>query len=285
MKKAARKFGIFLFVIISWVSVPQFIYAEIDLTLIKQTNLNVQPLDIATSADGKLIFVLTRGEILVYSVAEGKVANRISIDKNFDRVTYAGKNNVLILTSSSSKTLKIIQVDFIYNIALDGLPFKGPADAAVTIAVFDDYQWPYCARLEPLFQQVLDKYPENVKLVVKHFPLSNHKYAHKAATAALSANVQGKFWEFHSELFKNYKVINDAKIQDIAKELGLDMEKFAKEMQSPAIKNLIARDVSNGRQIGVRGAPTIFINGKAFKNRRLLEIYQVIEAELKRQDR
>jgi hypothetical protein len=140
MKEVARKFGIFLFVIISWVSVPQFIYAEIDLTLIKQTNLDVQPLDTATSADGKLIFVLARGEILVYSIAEGKVANRISIDKDFDRVTYAGKNNVLILTSSSSKTLKIIQVDFIYNIALDGLPFKGPADAAVTIAVFDDYQ-------------------------------------------------------------------------------------------------------------------------------------------------
>jgi len=140
MKKAARKFGIFLFVIISWVSVPQFIYAEIDLTLIKQTNLDVQPLDIATSADGELLFVLTRGEILVYSIAEGKVANRISIDKDFDRVTYAGDKNVLILTSSSSKTLKIIQVDFIYNIALDGLPFNGPANAAVTIAVFDDYQ-------------------------------------------------------------------------------------------------------------------------------------------------
>lgn len=285
MKKAARKFGVFLFVIISWVSVPQFIYAEIDLTLIKKTNLNVQPLDIATSADGKLIFVLARGEILVYSIAEGKVANRISIDKDFDRVTYAGKNNVLILTSSSSKTLKIIQVDFIYNIALDGLPFKGPADAAVTIAVFDDYQWLYCARLEPVFQQVLDKYPENVKLVVKHFPLAKHKFAHKAATAALSANVQGKFWEFHSELFKNYKVINDAKIQDIAKKLGLDMDKFAKEMQSPAIKSLIARDVSNGRQIGVRGTPTIFINGKALKNRSLPGIYQVIEAELKRQGR
>ena len=140
MKKAARKFGIFLTVIISLVSVPQFIYAEIDLTLIKQTNLDVQPLDVATSADGELIFVLARGEILVYSISEAKVANRISIDKDFDRVTYSGNNDVLILTSSSSKTLKIIQVDFIYDISLDGLPFKGPADAAVTIAVFDDYQ-------------------------------------------------------------------------------------------------------------------------------------------------
>ena len=75
---------------------------------------------------------------------------------------------------------------------------------------------------------------------------------------------------------------NDAKIQDIAKELGLDMEKFAKDMQSPTIKSLIARDLSNGRQIGVRGTPTIFINGKSLKNRSLPEIYQVIKAELKK---
>ena len=191
----------------SWMAVSQSVYAEIDWTLIKQTNLKVQPLDVATSDDGKLIFVLSPGEILVYSIADDKVANRIPIDKDFDRVTYAGKNNALILTSSSSKSLKIIQIDFIYNIVLDGLPFKGPADAAVTIAVFDDYQWPYCARLEPLFQQVLDKYPDDVKLVVKHFPLPMHKYAQKAATAALAANDQGKFWEFHSKLFKNYKII------------------------------------------------------------------------------
>ena len=140
MRKAARRWGIFLLVIMSWVLVPDFIYADIDTTVIKQTNLDVQPLDIATSDDGKLIFVLAQGEVLVYSIGEGKVTNRITIDKDFDKVTYADKNNVLILTSSSSKTLKIIQVDFIHNIALDGLPIKGPSDAAVTIAVFDDYQ-------------------------------------------------------------------------------------------------------------------------------------------------
>jgi len=282
MKNAARKFGIVLFITIGWILIPQFSYAEIDTTLIKQTNLDVQPLDIAASVDGKMIYVLARGEILVYSIDEGKVSNRIPIDKDFDKLTYAAKNNVLILTSSSSKTLKIFQVDFIYNIALDGLPFKGPANAAVTIAVFNDYQWPYCARLEPFFQQVLDKYPNNVKLVVKNFPLSSHKFAQKAATAALAANIQGKFWEFHSQLFKNYNVINDAKIQEIAKNLGLDMEKFNKDMQSPTIKRLIERDVSNGRQIGVRGTPTIYINGKVLKNRSIPGIYQVIEAELKK---
>ncbi len=129
---------------------------------------------------------------------------------------------------------------------------------------------------------MLDKYPDNVKLVVKHFPLPNHKYAQKSATAALAANAQGKFWEFHHKLFNNYKVINDGKIKEIAKELGLDMEKFARDMQSPAVKSLIARDVNNGRQIGVRGTPTIFINGKHLKNKSLAGISQMIEAELKK---
>jgi len=140
MIEAARRLGIFVLVVISWVLVPQFIYAEIDTTLIKQTNLDVQPLDVVATIDGKTIYVLAQGEILVYSVDEGRVSNRIPVDKDFDKLTYAARNNVLILTSGSSKTLKIIQVDYIYKIAIGGLPFKGPSNAAVTIAVFNDYQ-------------------------------------------------------------------------------------------------------------------------------------------------
>lgn len=140
MIETTRRFGIFLLIIISWVLVPHFSYAEIDTTLIKQINLDVQPLDIAASVDGKTIYVLAHGEILIYSIDDGKVTNRIPIDKDLDKLSYAASNNVLILTSTSSKTIKIIKVDFIYEIAIDGLPFKGPANAPVTIAVFDDYQ-------------------------------------------------------------------------------------------------------------------------------------------------
>jgi len=129
---------------------------------------------------------------------------------------------------------------------------------------------------------VLNKYPNEVKLVIKHFPLRNHKFARKAATAALAANEQGKFWEFHHKLFGNYKVLNDSKIQDIAKELGLDMEKFNKDMNSPVIAKLINRDLRNGRQVGVRGTPTIFVNGKISKKRGLSGFSDMIEAELKR---
>jgi hypothetical protein len=140
MKNVAQKFGIVLLILVSWVLAPQFIYAEVDTTLIKQTNLDVQPLDIAASIDGKTIYILARGEILIYSIDEGKVSSRIPIDKDFDKLSYADRNNVLILTSTTSKKLKIIQVDVIYKIAVDGLPFKGPADASVTLAVFEDYQ-------------------------------------------------------------------------------------------------------------------------------------------------
>ena len=129
---------------------------------------------------------------------------------------------------------------------------------------------------------MLNKYPNEVKLVVKHFPLRNHKFARKAATAALAANEQGKFWEFHHALFENYKVLNDSKIQDIAKELGLDMEKFNRDMNSPVIAKLINRDLKNGRQVGVRGTPTIFVNGKVLKKRDLSGFSEMIEAELKK---
>ena len=129
---------------------------------------------------------------------------------------------------------------------------------------------------------MLDKYPDKVKLVVKNFPLNKHKFARKAANAALAANEQGKFREFHHRLFENYNALNDAKIQDIAKELDLDMEKFNKDTKSSAFQNLINRDVRNGIQIGVRGTPTVFINGKVLKNRNLSGFIEMIEMELRK---
>ena len=125
-------------------------------------------------------------------------------------------------------------------------------------------------------------FSDEVKLVVKNFPLRNHKFARKAAQAALAAKEQDKFWEFHHELFKNYKSMNDAKIQGIAKALSLDMEKFNQDMNSKAVQQIINRDIQNGRRIGVRGTPTIFVNGKRVNDRSISGFTKVIEAELKR---
>ena len=131
----------------------------------------------------------------------------------------------------------------------------------------------------------MELYPTDVKLVIKHFPLSSHKFARPAAVAALAAHKQGKFWEFHDRLFKNYRSLNEQKIQEIAAELELDMEKFAADRKSPEISALIERDIRNGTAIGVRGTPTIFLNGKRVKNRSMQGFQQMINEEISKSNK
>ncbi len=120
---------------------------------------------------------------------------------------------------------------------------------------------------------------------MKQFPLNRHKFARKAARASLAAYKQGKFWEFHDKLFENYNAINDDKIEQIAKDLHLDMNKFKKDMNSPDIKAIINRDIRNGREIGVSGTPTVFVNGKLINLRNPAEFIKTIKAELRKSNK
>ena len=130
---------------------------------------------------------------------------------------------------------------------------------------------------------MLKQYPNEVKLVYKNFPIASiHKFAHKAAVAALAAGEQGKYWEYHDLLFKDYKNINDAKIVEIATTLGLDMEKFFQDMTNQDFINLVNDDYQEGVNAGVRGTPTIFINGRLLKQRSLSNFKAIIDDELKK---
>jgi protein-disulfide isomerase len=129
---------------------------------------------------------------------------------------------------------------------------------------------------------VLDKNPDKVNLVIKHFPLNSHKFARRAAAVALAANRQDKFWECHTKIFENYRSINETKVQEIATEIGLDLERLNTDAKDPAIQYLINRDISNGQQSGVRGTPAIFVNGKRLNNRSLAGFQKAIDAELKK---
>ena len=134
----------------------------------------------------------------------------------------------------------------------------------------------------PVFEQVLEKYPQDVKVVFKNFPLRNHKFAMKAAVAALAADSQGKFWEFHDLLFKNYNKLSDQKIQEIAQAVGLNLEEYEKKKKDPAIKRKVNQDFSDGRQAGVRGTPTIFINGIRLRDRSLKGFQTAIDKQLQK---
>ncbi|MFZ0450763.1 MAG: hypothetical protein WAL98_16100 [Desulfatiglandaceae bacterium] len=126
-------------VMVMWTSV-QSAHAKVDLTSMEDIKLDVGPLDVATSTDGKLVFLLAPGKLLVYSVPEKKVTKSLVVDADFDRVTYSEGSKLLILTGSTSKRLRIVRVEPIQEIDISGHPFKGPSDAPVTVAVFDDYQ-------------------------------------------------------------------------------------------------------------------------------------------------
>lgn len=127
---------------------------------------------------------------------------------------------------------------------------------------------------------MLEKYPGKIKIVFKNFPLSSHKYAYEAAAAALAADRQGKFEQFHDMLFKNYNKMSDDKIQEIAESLDLDMTQFNKDTKAAAVLMLISRDRTEGDQIGIRSVPTLFVNGKLFQRGR--NLHQMIENELER---
>ena len=134
----------------------------------------------------------------------------------------------------------------------------------------------------PVLEQVLEKYPDDVKIAFKNFPLRNHKYAMKAAVAALAAGSQGKFWEFHDLLFENYNRLNDQKIKDIALAVGLNQEEYEKKKKDPAITRQVRQDLSEGQKAGVRGTPTIFINGIRLRDRSLKGFQAAIDKQLQK---
>jgi hypothetical protein len=103
-------------------------------------DLKASPLDVAPSADGQWLYILTPGEILVYSMQESKITDQVPVGKEFDRIVSLPRANGLTLSSSTKNTIQIILLENVFTIDVSGLPFKGPRDAPVTVAVFDDYQ-------------------------------------------------------------------------------------------------------------------------------------------------
>ena len=136
--------------------------------------------------------------------------------------------------------------------------------------------------MAPVLDQLIEKYPQKVRLVFKNFPLRSHKFARQAAAAALSAQAQGKFWEFHDMLFENYRAINEEKITEIRDGLNLNADDFDSMRKSGQVARQIQNDVRLGREVGLRGTPSVYVNGRLQRSRGLEGLSASVEAELKR---
>ncbi len=140
-------------------------------------------------------------------------------------------------------------------------PFTGPQQAPITIIEFADFECPYCAQGQELLRQLRRLYPDQVKVVFRHFPLPQHQNARPAAEASVCAHEQGLFWQFHDLLFEHTNALDSASLDTYAKQVGLDMDKFTRCRDSDAPKIAVRRDEADGREFGVDGTPSIYVNG------------------------
>jgi protein-disulfide isomerase len=252
---------------------------SVDVRLLRSVNLSADPEQVVTTADGQRIYVLTeQGEVQLFS-ANGDLLGTFEAGPDVTGITPQGTNR-LVLEMGQKKQLMLVALEPVVQISAASAPSLGPEDAPVTIAIFDDFECPYCAKAVPLIKEVISAYPDQVKLVFKNFPLGMHKNARAAATAALAADRQGKFWPLHDLLFANYNKLNPQKIDQLAKEAGLNMERFSTDRVDPKLQQLVNADMQEGQRIGVRGTPTIFVNGRRLPQRSRAAFDNLIQSEL-----
>lgn len=121
-------------------AVPSWAGEGVEMNILKTMKLDSTPVDMASSADGSRIFVLTdQGEIIVYS-PKGQLQGRVAVDKDVDQIRVSPKGNSLLLSSRKNKTVQVVSIDFIVDVDVAGSPFKGPENAPVVVAVFSDFQ-------------------------------------------------------------------------------------------------------------------------------------------------
>jgi protein-disulfide isomerase len=144
-------------------------------------------------------------------------------------------------------------------------PEKGPSEAAITVVMFTDFECPFCNKAHQRIMDLQARYPHDVRIVFRHFPLNRHRNAHVAAYAAACAHLQGKFWPYADLLFKNQRKLGRAKLFDYARQVGLDMKKFKQCMESGRGKEIVDADNAEGLELGIHSTPSVFFNGHFVK--------------------
>lgn len=144
---------------------------------------------------------------------------------------------------------------------------KGNKDASVILVEYSDLQCPACAAFEPIIEQVLNEYGDSLRFEYKHYPLPIHPYAVQAAVAAEAAGQQGKFFEFKELLFANQAEWSNsptptATFRSYAQSLELDMDIFGRHINSSLLKNRVREQLQEGRNLGITGTPTFYLNGE-----------------------
>jgi len=266
---------------LGWVSMfTPDVRAAVDWEIGRAWQTAETPVAMARSGDGRWTFVLTAGHQVLVMGEEGRQEAAIPVADSITAIEVSAAGDQLFLLDPQRREIQTVSLTFAKDIEISGSPFLGMAKAPVTIVVFSDFQCPYCAKLVEVMEEVLDLYPESVKIVFKNFPLASHQLAEPAARAALAAANQGKFWPYHDLLFENYRTFTATQLLEFAGRLGLDLQQFSGDMISLGVRQQLARDIQEGRKAEVAGTPTVFVNGRLAKDKTVAGLRQIIDEEL-----
>lgn len=169
--------------------------------------------------------------------------------------------------SNYKKLLEVVSDDYI----------KGNKNASVTFVEYLDFECEACAFYYPLIKQLAGEFKNEVRFVNRYFPLPGHQNGLPAALAVEAAGRQGKYWEMHNILLGNQKSWGEKKspepaiFESYAKQIGLNMDQFKKDVNSPAVRDRVNRDKDSGTKLGISGTPTFYLNGEKLPNPRSVE--------------
>ena len=164
----------------------------------------------------------------------------------------------------------------------DGVsPARGPAQAAVTIVEFSDFECPFCRDVQPALKEVVEEYGEDVRLIFKHLPLEGHRNSLAAARAAYCAGEQDRFWQFQDAVFAAGSLSPPGVLERIAADIGLGMERFRACVSSEQSRAAVLKDIETARSLRIDSTPSFLVNGRLIKGALSFAKWQnLVEREL-----
>jgi protein-disulfide isomerase len=153
--------------------------------------------------------------------------------------------------------------DQVQSVPIGASPVRGNPNAPITLVMFGDYQSDYTARAQYVVKRLLEAYPQRLRFVYKHVPLTQiHPMSNDAALAALAAERQGLFWEYHDRLFQNSRRLDNSLLLVLAEQTGMDLARFDRDRRSLAVLERLQADEKLASTLGVAGLPTLYLNGR-----------------------
>jgi len=192
-------------------------------------------------------------------------------------------------TTAASSTSSPAQMPDSPDAGADPPHALGPADARVTLEEFGDFECPPCGLLHPILKTLEGEFGPRIRIIFREFPLvPNHQHALAAARAAEAAGLQGKFWEMHDLIYENQKTWHEAFdvrpiFEGYATKIGLDFERFKRDISSDVVQQRIFLDGKRAHSLGVKGTPTVFLNGREVPFESLMvpdKLREIINTEL-----